>query len=107
MSRAGNSVKVWQNLPISNPKLDLHNINAYTKFGENSLMFTQVIIRKRKMEGWMYNWQTDGNMDVQREPIIPCHYCVVRYKNHVNHMIYIKYRALLSLKKKKEKKKEN
>ena len=30
-----NSVKNWLNLPISNPKADLHNINAHTKFGEN------------------------------------------------------------------------
>ena len=33
-----------QNLPIINPKADLHNINADTKFGENPLMFTKVII---------------------------------------------------------------
>ena len=48
MSLADNSVKNWQNLAISNPKQDLHNIKAHTKFGENPLMFTQVIIRKRK-----------------------------------------------------------
>ena len=52
VSRADNSVKILQNLSISNPKLDLHNINAHTKFGENPLTFTQVIIRKRKMDGW-------------------------------------------------------
>ena len=46
MSRADNSIKIWGNLPISNPKPDLHNINAHTKFGENPLMFTQVIIWK-------------------------------------------------------------
>ena len=57
MSRADNSVKIWRNLPISNPKSDLHNINAHTKFGENPLMFTQVIIRKQK---------TDRRMDVRR-----------------------------------------
>ena len=51
MSRADNSVKNWRNLPISNPKPDLHNINVHTKFGENPLMFPQVIIRKRKMDG--------------------------------------------------------
>ena len=51
LSRADSSVKNWRNLPISNPKPDLHNINAHTKFGENPLMFTQVIIRKRKMDG--------------------------------------------------------
>ena len=44
MSRADNSVKIWWNLP----KPDLHNINAHTKFGENPLTFTQVIIRKWK-----------------------------------------------------------
>ena len=32
---ADNSVKIWRNLPISNPKPDLHNINAHSKFGEN------------------------------------------------------------------------
>ena len=48
LSRADNSVKIWWNLPIRNPKPDLHNIDAHTKFGENPLMFTQVIIRKRK-----------------------------------------------------------
>ena len=39
------------NLPISNPKPDIHNINAHTKFGENPLMFTQVIMLKRKTDG--------------------------------------------------------
>ena len=48
MSWADNSLKTGRNLPISNPKPDLHNINAHTKFGQNSLMFTQVIIRKQK-----------------------------------------------------------
>ena len=38
VSRADNSVKNWRNLLISNPKPDLHNINAYTKFGENQTM---------------------------------------------------------------------
>ena len=56
LSRADNVF--YQNLPISNPKPDLHNINAHTKFGENPLMFTQVIIRKqnkdRRKDKWMY-----------------------------------------------------
>ena len=47
VSRADNSVKSWRNLPISNPKPDLL-VNAYTKFGENPLLFAQVIVRKRK-----------------------------------------------------------
>ena len=71
VSPADNAIKIWRNLPISNLKPDFHNINANTKFGENPLMFTQVIIRKRK---------TDGHMDVQRETIIPRHYPVVGYK---------------------------
>ena len=55
MSGADNSIKIWRNLPISNPKPIIHNINARTKFGENPLMFTQFIIRKqknRRMNGW-------------------------------------------------------
>ena len=35
-SRTDNSVKNGRNLPVSNPKPDLNNINAYTKFGEKS-----------------------------------------------------------------------
>ena len=48
MSWAGNSVRIWRNLRISNPKPDLLNVNAYSKFGENPLLFTQVIVQKRK-----------------------------------------------------------
>ena len=48
VSWADNSVKIWPNLPISNPKPDLLNVNAYSKFGENPLLFTQVIVRKQK-----------------------------------------------------------
>ena len=42
MSRADNSVNILRNLPISNPKPDLLNVNAHSKFGENPLLFTQV-----------------------------------------------------------------
>ena len=49
VSGADNSVKIWRNLPISNPKPDLLNVNAYSKFNENPLLFTQVItVQKRK-----------------------------------------------------------
>ena len=48
VSRADNSVNILRNLPVSNPKPDLLNVNAYSKFDENRLLFTQVIIRKRK-----------------------------------------------------------
>ena len=48
VSRADNSVNILQNLPISNPKPDVLNVNAYSKFDENPLLFTQVTMRKRK-----------------------------------------------------------
>ena len=48
LSRAVNSVNILRNLPISNAKPDLLNVNAYSKFDENPLLFTQVIIWKRK-----------------------------------------------------------
>ena len=67
VSWADNSVKIWRNLPIYNPKPDLHNNNALTKFGENPLIFTQGIIRKRKMA----DWRTDRHTDVPLETIIP------------------------------------
>ena len=85
VSWADNYVKIRWNLPISNPKPDRYNINAYTKFGENPLKFTQVFIRKRKKDGWMDGCTTDGrtdrHTDVQRETIIPRHYRVAGYKN--------------------------
>ena len=34
VSRADNSIKIWRNLPISNPKPDLNSINTHTKFGK-------------------------------------------------------------------------
>ena len=80
VSRADNSVKILRNLPISNPKPDLHNINAHTKFSENPLMIT----RKRNTDRRTYDWLTDGRMDrlvdVQRETIIPRLYRVAGYK---------------------------
>ena len=42
VSQADNFIKIWWNLPFSNPKPDLFNVNAYSKFGENLLLFTQV-----------------------------------------------------------------
>ena len=71
---AGKSVKIWRNLPISNPKPDVHNINAHTKFDENPLMFTQVIIRKQKTDGRTMDGWTDGHTDDQHETVIHRHY---------------------------------
>ena len=42
VSRADKSIKIWRNLPICNPKLDLLNVNAYSKFDENPLLFTKL-----------------------------------------------------------------
>ena len=57
--RADNSVKNWRNLLISNPEPDLRNIIAQTKFGQNPLIFTQNIIRKRKYwrRGQITKWK--------------------------------------------------
>ena len=76
MSRANTSVKIWRNMPISNPKPDLHNINAQTKFGGNPLTFTQVIIRKRKNDGRTYNIRMErrtynGRKDTQTSNMKP------------------------------------
>ena len=69
-----------QNLSISNPKPELHNNNAHTKYGENPLMCTQVITQKQNMDRRMYG-PTEGHTDVQSETIILCHYRVAGYKN--------------------------
>ena len=65
VSQADNSVKIWQNLLISNPKPDIHNINTHAKFGKNPLMFTQVIIRKQKMDGLTDGWTDTKTSNVK------------------------------------------
>ena len=40
VSRADNSVKIGQKLPISNPKPDLLNVNAYSNFDENLVIYS-------------------------------------------------------------------
>ena len=73
MSRADNFVKKLRNLTISDPKLDLHNINAHTKFGENPFIFTQDITRKRNYGRTVVRQtagRTDGYTDNQLETII-------------------------------------
>ena len=57
MSRADNYVKIWRNLPISNTKADLYNINAHTKFGENLMMFTQLSSGNEKRTD---DWRTSN-----------------------------------------------
>ena len=41
VSRADNSVNILRNLPLSNPRPDLLNVNAYSKFDENPFLFTR------------------------------------------------------------------
>ena len=46
----------------NNPKLDLVNINVYIKFGENLLICSQDIERKRDYDG-----QTNGRTNEQND----------------------------------------
>ena len=63
---ADNSVKNWRNLPISNPKPDLHNINEYTKFDENPFTFARAIIQKQT-----YRLTYDKLTDTWTAKVIP------------------------------------
>ena len=44
--------KIWEKKTSNNPKLDLVNINAYIKFGENLSICSQDIVRKQNYDGW-------------------------------------------------------
>ena len=67
-------------------------------------MFTQVIIRKRKKDGWTDGRTTDGHTEVQSETIIPHHYCVAGFGKGVWYFmkvslletIYMEYQILFS-----------
>ena len=72
--QAAISVKNWQNLPISNTKEDHDNINAETKFCENQLIFTQIIIRKKKI------WVCCGQITLLRIDKI----CPLAIPNHIS-----------------------
>ena len=63
VSPTDNYVKILQNLPISNPKPDIHNINAHTKFSENPLMFTNYHpeTKNRRTDGHMTDGRTHGH----------------------------------------------
>ena len=56
----------------SDPEPDLHNINLYTKFGENPLTYTQIIIGENPLtytqiiiQKWKY-WRTDQSIADRR-----------------------------------------
>ena len=58
-----NLVKIHRHLlKLSSGNKNMGMINAHTKFGENLLMFTQVIIRK---------CNTEGRMDTQMSNMKP------------------------------------
>ena len=64
-SRADNSVKIWQNLPISNSISDLLNVNAYSKLSPEN---------EKQTDGRLMDGPTHGR------PMWN-HYCVAGYKN--------------------------
>ena len=66
-----NSVKNWQNLHISNLKPDLLNTNRHTKFGENPLAFTQVIVWNENTDRLTYNGKTYTFVDKQMTNVKP------------------------------------
>ena len=64
----------------NNPKSDLHNINAHTKFGENPLMFIQVISSvKEASDVRQTDRHTDGHTVMWRGiklgHFMSCTYC--------------------------------
>ena len=74
--QADNSVKNWRKLPISNPKPNLNNINAHTKFRENPFTFTKFSSRNENTDWQTYNRWMDRHTDSQLETLIHCHYHV-------------------------------
>ena len=53
------TVKNWQNLPICNPKLEHHNINAHTRFDKNPLILScyHLEMKIRTYDRWTDVWQ--------------------------------------------------
>ena len=60
VSRADNSVKNWRNLPINNPKPDLHNINAHTQFNEIYWHLLKLSSGNENMDGRTGDRRTDA-----------------------------------------------
>ena len=85
----------WQNLPISNPKPDLQNINAHTKFGGNPLKFTQVIITiwmDGHMDNQPDNWHVAGYKKGEHQLLCFQHlsaFCLVLYTEEVNLQTFV------------------
>ena len=70
----------WCILKLSSGNENMSMSRARTKFGENPLMFTQVIIPKRKTDGRTDLRQMNRHTDVQHETIISRHYIMAGYK---------------------------
>ena len=87
VSRADNSVQFDEICPLAIPNqisLMSWHIASLIKipcYSENPMMFIKVIIRKRKTDGRTTDGRTDRHTDVQRETIIPRHYCVAGNNN--------------------------
>ena len=82
-------IKNSRNLPISNPKLDLHNINAHGKLRENLLIFTEVISVNTntdvsRAENFVKNWR---NLPISN-PKLDLHNINVRTKFGENPFIF-------------------
>ena len=98
MSRADNSVKNWRNLPISNPKPDLHNqyqciyqvwwksIDVYSSYHPET--------KNGRTDGRTYDGRTDGLTDDQRETIIPRYYCLAGYKNSTDEIMKLYFQEI-------------
>ena len=83
VSRVDNSVKKSRNLPISNSKSDLLNFNIYSKFGKNPLLFTQVIVRKRKyVRVWrnlpISNPKPISTISMHTPSLVKIHWCLLK-----------------------------
>ena len=79
------TVKNWWNLPISNPKPDLFNIYAHTKFGKKYIVIyssyhpemkyqwtDRWAVANGRVEGWA-DRQMDRHRDAQCKNIMRCH----------------------------------
>ena len=54
-------------MAIGDPKPDFHNINAHTKFGKKSLIFTEKKVREKSRECHNYKSQPFPDTKTPRE----------------------------------------
>ena len=80
--KADNSVKIWWNLPINNPKQDLHNINHMPSLVKIHLCLLKLssgneIRTHRRTDVRLTDGRADRHSDVQHKTIIPRHSRIV------------------------------